>query len=259
MDTTKTSSKPDIIVRDAVPVDTIDFTSKNKFKWEWLTVADKFGDSLSKYIRKISKDGVAWCCYCKSEIKYANGGRRCLLDHANKTKTHEKNRIFTNTNQQLPLAFQCLKEKVSGSSSMSVPTASTTTSIECSKVPYGAPQNVAESLGSNVSTESSDMPSVPIAASMCDRVTHAESFVCSFMAEHNIALSMAPHLVQFAQALSSDSKALEKLNMERQTATYKIRYGLAELEHVRLVNEMRTKAFSLNIDESTSKASKKRV
>lgn len=47
--------------------------------------------------------------------------------------------------------------------------------------------------------------------------------------------------------------------MERQTATYKLRYGLSALEHVRLVSVMKTTPFSLNIDECTSKASKKRI
>ena len=91
-----------------------------------------------------------------------------------------------------------------------------------------------------------------------DRVTHAEAFVCSFIAEHSLPLAMAPHLINFAQVMSVDSQALSKLTMERQTATYKIRYGLAELEHKRLVNDMKNNAFSLNIDESTSKSSKKK-
>ena len=52
---------------------------------------------------------------------------------------------------------------------------------------------------------------------------------------------------------------MNNLKLERQTATYKIKYGLAKLEHQRLVNTMKNNSFSLNIDESTSKSSKERV
>ena len=70
---------------------------------------------------------------------------------------------------------------------------------------------------------------------------------------------MAPHLINFAKTIAIDKIALNNLKMERQTATYKIRYGLAELEHQRLVNTMQNNSFSLNIDESTIKSSKQRV
>ena len=66
-------------------------------------------------------------------------------------------------------------------------------------------------------------------------------------------------LINFEQGISVDTQALSELNIERQTATYKIRFGLAELEHKRLVNDINNNASSLNIDGSTSKSSNQRI
>ena len=59
----------------------IDCTSKNKFLWRWLAVKDDNNDYFSKYVRKLKKDGVAWCLYCKEELKYNNKGRGALARH----------------------------------------------------------------------------------------------------------------------------------------------------------------------------------
>ena len=65
---------------------------------------------------------------------------------------------------------------------------------------------------------------MPKPVSFKDRVTHQESLICSYLAEHTLSLSMAPHLIELAQELASDGAALKKLHMERQTATYKLRH-----------------------------------
>ena len=36
-------------------------------------------DYLSKYVRKVSKDGVAMCLFCKAELKYGRHGRSCFV------------------------------------------------------------------------------------------------------------------------------------------------------------------------------------
>ena len=74
-------------------VDTIDFECRNKFRWDWLLLKDDKGDYFSDYFRKIDRDGFAWCCYCKCAIKYGSGGVRCLKDHANRSKAHDRNRL----------------------------------------------------------------------------------------------------------------------------------------------------------------------
>ena len=63
-------------------VDVIDATSKNKFLWQWLKEADDNGDFLSRYIRKLNKDGVAWCTFCECELKYSNRGRQTFIAHS---------------------------------------------------------------------------------------------------------------------------------------------------------------------------------
>ena len=83
--------------------------------------------------------------------------------------------------------------------------------------------------------------------------------MCSFVAEHSLPLSLAPDLIRLAQTLSRDHKALQSLSMERQTATYKLKQGLHEVERKRLVSKMINNAFSLNIDETTGKHNKKRL
>lgn len=229
-------------VADSEPTDLIDIKAKNKFRWAWMSLKDCNNDFLSTYIRKVAIDGVAWCCYCNTEIKYGAGGVRCLQDHA-KSKRHDRCRSILKTNQSLPAAMQATKEKVAGSSV---------------SLPYGAAPNL-DCLGVPRETLSLSAPADPKPISIKDRCTHQEALICSFMAEHTLPMSLTPHLINLAKELSSDNKALSQLHMERQTGTYKLRYGLSHLEHIRLCHDMKNTPFSLNIDESTSKASKKRI
>ncbi|RUS83267.1 hypothetical protein EGW08_008990, partial [Elysia chlorotica] len=236
------------------PIDIIDCSSKNKFRWEWLTAKDKQDDFLSEYVRKVNKDGVAWCCHCRCEVKYGNRGVQAFRDHS-KTTLHARNRNTEKTNMRLPAAMQAVKDRINGTATASTSISSSETSLP---LPYGAALNL--DLGTlGLHREVSSVPSHPKPVSLKDRITHQEAYICSFIAEHTLPLSIAPHLIEFARALCTDSKALEKLHMERQTATYKLRNGLAHLEHVRLVNVLKTVPFSINLDESTSKASNKRI
>ena len=109
---------PRILNRD-VAVDSIDSECKNKFRWDWLTLKDEKGNYFSDYFRKIYKDGFAWCCYCKAEIKYGNGGVRCLKDHANRSNTHKRNREIFCANQCLPAAMQAACSRISGTAESS--------------------------------------------------------------------------------------------------------------------------------------------
>ena len=80
----------------------------------------------------------------------------------------------------------------------------------------------------------------------------------SFISENTWSLTIAPKLVHFAKACASDPRALKKLLvMNRTTATYKIKHGLAENRQRNVVSWMRIMPFSVNIDECTSKTSKK--
>ena len=59
------------------------------------------------------------------------------------------------------------------------------------------------------------------------------------------------------QAASADKAALQKLSMDRTTASYKLREGLAPYLEDLVLEELRTEPFSLNIDEATSKTNVK--
>ena len=119
----------------ACSIETIDISSKNKFIWSWLKEKDINDDYLSKYVRKVNKDGIAVCLYCKTEMKYGKRGKTCFSEHA-KSKAHKKNRETFISSSQLPLAFQCQKEKMNGK---------ITITNNTPVIPYGADQNIVDS------------------------------------------------------------------------------------------------------------------
>ena len=63
---------------------------------------------------------------------------------------------------------------------------------------------------------------------------------------------MSPHLIRFAQTLSSDSRTLQNLSMSHMTAAYKLREGLAANINEDLVELLRNAHFSINVDECMS-------
>ena len=63
---------------------------------------------------------------------------------------------------------------------------------------------------------------------------------------------MAPVLIKVGKELAKDPRALAKLDMDRTTASYKMRFGLARTFHDRNLSNLQNSFFSLNIDESTS-------
>ena len=53
--------------------------------------------------------------------------------------------------------------------------------------------------------------------SFVDRKSTAEALLTSFVAEHSLPFTMAPHLIQLASELVRDPRALQELSMERTT------------------------------------------
>lgn len=78
--------------------------------------------------------------------------------------------------------------------------------------------------------------------------TFFQAMVLGVLAQHSLPLSMAPVLVEVA----NDKKALGHLSMNRATASYKMKYGMAETFQQRTLRNIQSKPFSLNIDESTT-------
>ena len=76
-------------------------------------------------------------------------------------------------------------------SSSAEPSANSTLAL-----PYGAAPNVA---GDHISADVDlEIPTVPKPVSLKDRITHQESMICSFLSEHTLPLSVAPHLIELA-------------------------------------------------------------
>ena len=78
----------------------------------------------------------------------------------------------------------------------------------------------------------------PLPVSMTDRTAHSEARLVSFIAEHNLPLSIAPHLCDLCKEMSKDPEAL----VSRTTATYKLVDGLATADHKRIVQKMRNES-----------------
>ncbi|KAJ3596140.1 hypothetical protein NHX12_002549 [Muraenolepis orangiensis] len=100
-------------------------------------------------------------------------------------------------------------------------------------------------------------PSRPIIVSFIDRKSHQEACVLAFIAEHSLftpihSLTMAPHLIKFAQEFTRDPKVTNAMSMERTTASYKLREGVGSVLQKRLVADLQRYPFSMNIDECTS-------
>ena len=69
------------------------------------------------------------------------------------------------------------------------------------------------------------------------------------MAEHSLPLVMAPKLIQYAKQCSRNKKALNMVELERTTDSYKLREGLGVVNTKRLVHVLKVSHFSMNLDE----------
>lgn len=85
-----------------------------------------------------------------------------------------------------------------------------------------------------------------------DRVKNSEAMVLSFTAQHSLAFSLTPHIIDLAKALANDKKALDEMSVDRTSASYKLKYGVAKTVKDKLVSDLQNNYFSLNIDEATS-------
>ena len=79
-----------------------------------------------------------------------------------------------------------------------------------------------------------------------------EGMVVSFIAEYSLLFSSTRNIVELAKEMMCDPKAANKLQVARQTTSYKIRHGLAKGLEKQLIDKLREGFFSFNIDEATS-------
>ena len=221
----------------------IDAGVKNKWMWDWLTEKDGNNDFLSDYVKKVDQPGVAICSWCKEILKYGSSGKKRLHRHFIQNKeTHLKNKLLYIENTTIP-------------SSWIDPTKSAEPSDTCEKpcdLPYGVASNVHDSETCSTKRQPAARPIISIK----DRVHYTEAFILSFAVENSLPISKVPKLVEFAQYLAKDIKALNEVKMDRTAATYKLKYGLSHHKHNLLIKKMRTFPFSINMDECTSNSNK---
>ena len=63
---------------------------------------------------------------------------------------------------------------------------------------------------------------------LCDRVTHMEGMVLSFVSEYMLPFAMASNVVELANEMMRDPLAAKKLKLSHTIASYKLRDGLAK-------------------------------
>lgn len=81
--------------------------------------------------------------------------------------------------------------------------------------------------------------------------------VLGFIAENNLALDLAPGLVDLSQNLADDKRALGQMKLSRWTASYKMNHGLGKYFLDETFANIQKYPFSLNLDESTSSNNKR--
>ena len=91
-------------------------------------------------------------------------------------------------------------------------------------IPYGASPSIVHFFKKIGTISALVKPPEPVAVHLSDRKSHQEGMIRSFIAEHNLPLSLA-------QELSEDLKALNDLKFERSSATYKLKSGVHLVVH----------------------------
>ena len=73
---------------------------------------------------------------------------------------------------------------------------------------------------------------------LCDRVTHMEGIVLSFVTEHNLPFAMANSVVALANEMMRDPLAVKKLELSCTVVSYKLRDGLAKGVEEKLIEKL---------------------
>ncbi|GFO20474.1 isoamyl acetate-hydrolyzing esterase 1-like protein [Plakobranchus ocellatus] len=83
-----------------------------------------------------------------------------------------------------------------------------------------------------------------------DRAKNQEAMILSFIAENNLPLSISTPFLGVVEQLIKDPEAFRRVCLDRTTASYKMKYGLAKTIKDDLLEVLRKCKFSLNIDEA---------
>lgn len=95
-------------------------------------------------------------------------------------------------------------------------------------------------------------PSIPEpSVSLSDPVSTAEATILAFTAERSLSYSDVPDIIALSKTLAKDRQALDRLSMDRTTASYKMTHGLGKTFQDELIDDLQNSYFSLNRDECT--------
>ena len=92
-----------------------------------------------------------------------------------------------------------------------------------------------------------------------DSITRAEVLFTNFVAQHNLAASIADHFCDLAVVIFPDSAIAKKFSSKRTKTTLIIKKCLAPSATDRVINLCREMPFSLMTDESNDKKTDKRL
>ena len=87
---------------------------------------------------------------------------------------------------------------------------------------------------------------------LTDRILNQEALVISYCAERNLPFSCAGEILDISKELCRDRNALQRTQLHRTTASYKLQYGVSTTIESHLNSILKDTFFSLNIDEATS-------
>ena len=77
-------------------------------------------------------------------------------------------------------------------------------------------------------------PAVPVK----DRIVSQEAMLLGFLAEKTLLFTMASKLIELTKSMSANKTTLSRLSMNRPTACYKMRFGLATMIEDQLSEEL---------------------
>lgn len=84
-----------------------------------------------------------------------------------------------------------------------------------------------------------------------DKIKRAEIKLAAFFAEHNIAFTMADHLIPLMKTICLEPKIVQDLSLGRLKCSYIVKDVLAKRETEKLIEILKIRKFSILIDEST--------
>lgn len=96
-------------------------------------------------------------------------------------------------------------------------------------------------------------------ATTADTTTSMEVKLCTFITQHNLPLSLSEDMVELLRSLFPDDAALKSVILGKQKATNIVRQVLGFDYLKEMVSLLRSRLFSVIIDEATDRSTRKQL